>query len=237
MIRSKLLKLLLLTVLLVQIYIIFTSSSGGQIESIKSEKHEQNYSFTRDLKRYECARKRRVGGMTGHVQAAKDELFRIDGAWFVCMDEGVRPSFNHCTVLSFGISTDESFDAEMNEKFGCRVHSFDPNVETQRFGDKRRNTPGLGERDVLAVNDKWHFYRVGLKAVAPNSSAETKTDNLKTIEQIYDLTGTRNQVIDVWKMDIEGYERPVLENLDIDYVCKYVKQFMFETHWVKMLFF
>ena len=31
-------------------------------------------------------------------------------------------------------------------------------------------------------------------------------------------------------MDIEGAEDDLLANLDIDYACKYFKQFMIETH-------
>jgi FkbM family methyltransferase len=156
------------------------------------------------------------------------------------MDKLVRPRENQCTVLSFGINHDESFDLQMNEKYGCHVHSFDPDVETQRFGQARIRLNQLGDLSAaskpgLEVNEKWHFYSVGLTGVAEplkDEKRDEKKKKLMTIEQIYDLTGTRNKVIDIWKMDIEGYERAVFEKLDMDYVCKYVKQFMFETHWV-----
>ena len=31
-------------------------------------------------------------------------------------------------------------------------------------------------------------------------------------------------------MDIEGEEKDVLDNFDMQYACKYIKQIMFETH-------
>lgn len=35
---------------------------------------------------------------------------------------------------------------------------------------------------------------------------------------------------DVFKMDIEGPEKDVFAQLDMDYACKYFKQMVFETH-------
>ncbi len=39
-----------------------------------------------------------------------------------------------------------------------------------------------------------------------------------------------NKTINVFKTDIEGAEWQVLEELDVDYMCKYVKQILLETH-------
>ena len=44
------------------------------------------------------------------------------------------------------------------------------------------------------------------------------------------MTKLENKVVDVFKMDIEGGEIDVLQNLNIDYACLYFKQFMLETH-------
>jgi hypothetical protein len=195
------------------------------INKVEHSDQELNSVVTRDFKRYKCANRIRVGGMKAFVQATQDKLYRIDGAYFLCMDEGVRPEKNQCTVLSFGINWDESFDVEMDDKYGCQVHSFDPNVGREQFKNGRRLQKYNELSRVIDVNNKRHLYNIGLIGVSNNK-------NLFTIEQIYEFTGTRNKVIDVWKMDIEGYERDVFEKLDIDYVCKYVKQLMFETHWV-----
>ena len=67
--------------------------------------------------------------------------------------------------------------------------------------------------------------------MGPNS---TKNENrigwLATFDQIIDYIGLRNQIIDVFKMDIENNEWEPLKTIDMDYMCKYVKQFMIETH-------
>jgi hypothetical protein len=246
MIRSKATRVLLVMIICAQLYIIFTPRAQTLNQSEpKAEKFQEplkpviltnGRDYARDFQRYVCENRTRVGGMNGQVAAANgDALFRVDGAWFVCMDRLVRPYPNECTILSFGISSDESFDEAMNEKYKCHVHSFDPNIETSRFAHVRSSKPELAEAVKLQVNPSWHFYKVGLvgnKSLARPKVGQIKKGDMATIEQVFELTGTTNKVIDVWKMDIEGYERPVFENLDIDYVCKYVKQFMFETHWV-----
>lgn len=50
------------------------------------------------------------------------------------------------------------------------------------------------------------------------------------LTSILKLTGTVNQVIDVFKMDIEGPEKEVFSNLNMNYACKFFKQIIFETH-------
>ena len=54
--------------------------------------------------------------------------------------------------------------------------------------------------------------------------------DLLDLESILELTGTKDKVIDVFKMDIEGPEKCVFANLNMDYACKYFKQMVFETH-------
>lgn len=44
------------------------------------------------------------------------------------------------------------------------------------------------------------------------------------------LANLENKVIDVVKMDIEGDEKGVLMDLDMEYACEYFKQLLFETH-------
>lgn len=44
------------------------------------------------------------------------------------------------------------------------------------------------------------------------------------------LTGMEHREIDVLKMDIDGAEKDIINKFDINYLCKYVKQLMMETH-------
>jgi hypothetical protein len=51
-----------------------------------------------------------------------------------------------------------------------------------------------------------------------------------SFDEMLTLTGERNKVIDVFKIDIDDGEVSFFEHLDVDYFCKYVKQFVIETH-------
>jgi hypothetical protein len=195
----------------------------------------KNHTF-RDFNRYVCKDPRRIGGEERYVKQAPDTSIRVEGAWYACFDESLNPATNPCLVYSFGINTDESFDLEINQKYGCHVHSFDPFIEAVRFKQIRDADPKLNQAFEIRVNDKWSFYRLGL--LGPHSNLkipqELRIGSILNFDQILELTGNRNKVVDIFKMDIEESDVSVLEHIDVDYLCKYVKQFMLETHPYKM---
>ena len=53
---------------------------------------------------------------------------------------------------------------------------------------------------------------------------------MATLQDILEVTNLTNKTIDVIKLDIEGEEASVILNLDIEYACKYFKQFVSEAH-------
>ena len=59
---------------------------------------------TKDYSRYKCINRLRVGDYMDHVKNAPDLLFRIDGCWFICLDNNLIKK-NSCKVLSFGVAT------------------------------------------------------------------------------------------------------------------------------------
>ena len=63
-----------------------------------------------------------------------------------------------------------------------------------------------------------------------NIQNPNKKGGIDTLENILERFNLKNKLIDVFKVDIEGSEENLLANLDIDYACKYFKQFMIETH-------
>ncbi len=156
----------------------------------------------------------------------------IKGAWYVCFDGHLKPQVNKCNIFSFGIRNDPSFDEAINTDYGCNVYSFDPYYEDISFTKIRQsNLPKLENSYIINVNAKWTFYRIGISGTVDYSYLnDLKIRGLLKFDQILELTKSKHQVIDIFKMDIEGAERGVLENLDIDYFCKYVKQFLLETH-------
>jgi hypothetical protein len=199
----------------------------------KSKWSELTKSCTlRDFNRYPCKELRRIGGIQQHVAAAQDPLYRIDGAWYVCFDEFLKPTPNSCLIYSFGIHHDEAFDFEMNQKYGCHVHSFDPFIESGRFAAIRSSNQKLSQAFEIKVNEKWSFYRIGLQGARSNLKIpqDLKINSFLNFDEILELTGKKNQVIDIFKMDIEGAEKSIFETIDMHYFCKYVKQFALETH-------
>jgi len=131
---------------------------------------------------------------------------------------------NSCTVFSFGINLDPSFDIAINNDYGCKLYSFDPYIEAPIFAEKRKSNKSY----AIKMNDKWTFYRVGIAGYETQN--ENKIEWLASLNQILGLTGERDKQIDLLKIDVEGAEIGFLKNLDMNYACKYLKQFVFETH-------
>ncbi len=146
------------------------------------------------------------------------------------MDEIISPRKDNCVVLSFGINDDESFDREMNNNFGCQIESFDPFIENNFFLNLRARDNNLKDAVTLKVNDKWRFHRIGLVGDLKSVKNENKIGWMARLDQILNYTELNNKIIDIFKMDIENGEWEFLLNVNVDYLCKYVKQFMLETH-------
>jgi hypothetical protein len=185
-----------------------------------------------DFKRYECKNRIRIGGEERFVKKAKSNLWRIDGAWYICADDQFKLIKNSCTVYSFGIHLDYTFDIAIKTDYGCQVYSFDPFVEAPIFTEKRKSNIILKDSYELKIDDKWTFYRVGIAGFRNSTRNEKKVEWLATLDQILDLTKQRNKIIDIFKMDVEGAEKGFLEALDMNYACQYFKQFVFEGHFV-----
>ena len=149
-----------------------------------------------------CRDIRRVGGShrSGMI---------VDGAWTVCFDKIItspatgdqhNDQQSKCTVLSFGIADDFTFDDGM-AGFGCEVHSFDPSM------------PLPNHKHATSV----YFYSIGLGDANSNhadgidmrSKKEMKW-KIRTLDRLMrDLKVTS---IDVLKVDIEGAEWSFLES-------------------------
>jgi len=186
--------------------------------------------ITRDFNRYECKNLKRIGGMP-QFKAKVHDLFRMEGAWFVCLDGKLDIKPNQCNILSFGINVDESFDEDVNSIYKCKIESFDPFTESPRFQEIRAKDPNLKNVVSMTVKDKWTYHKIGLVGTKNETKNVPKEPGwMATLEDILEYTRLKNEVIDIFKIDIENSEWSVLENMDMDYACKYFKQIPFETH-------
>ena len=165
------------------------------------------------------------------MKNASHELWRIDGAWFICLDAALKMEKNKkCNVLSFGISIDYTFDLEIQQKFGCNVFSFDPYYEAKKFSDFRNMSDEHINSTLLNIDTTWKFYRVGIDGNSDKKYTDVKIGDLLNFDEILKFIEMENEIIDVLKMDVEGPEKSFLANLNMSYACKYIKQYVFETH-------
>ena len=124
-------------------------------------------------------------------------------------------------VYSFGVGRDISLDLELIEKHGMQVHAFDPTPVSIAWLEQQSLPPGLVFHDYgIAAEDgeiefyaprkssSAHFTPVQRYRVAPQERVRARVRALRSIMR--DLGHTR---IDLLKMDIEGGEYDVIEDI------------------------
>ena len=115
------------------------------------------------------------------------------GGWAV-VQEGLGPA---AIVYSVGVGQDISFDLGMIERFGCAIEAFDPTPLSRAWMFHAPATEGHVS-----------FSRTGTPEGDTTKTVTCPIRRLSTLMQ--DLGHTR---IDVLKMDIEGFEYAVVEDL------------------------
>jgi FkbM family methyltransferase len=127
---------------------------------------------------------------------------------------------NDSVVYSGGIGTDASFDQALIRRYGCEVHAFDPVSEAARYAE-----------DVAASEPRFHFHPYGLWSADTTLEFFAPSDPDHVSHSIVDLQGTQATVpavckrlstvldelghdrVDLLKLDIEGAEYEVLQDL------------------------
>jgi FkbM family methyltransferase len=124
-------------------------------------------------------------------------------------------------VYSLGVGEDASFDLELIERYGCRVHAFDPTEHSIAWA--RVNIDHLlwtlhpigiaandGEAAFTPPADRSHgsFFRTADDVVRNQEAVRLSVRSLPSIMR--ELSHDR---IDLLKMDIEGFEYEVLRSV------------------------
>ncbi|KAK7082348.1 hypothetical protein SK128_005403 [Halocaridina rubra] len=133
------------------------------------------------------------------------------GEKWICLDRRLDMKPNNCTMLSFGIGADWTFDDEIDKLFGCKVYAFDPTI-----GKPNHNR-----------SDNIMFFNLGIGA--PRKNGRGTVDSYQNILKLLKL---ENSVIDYLKIDVEGAEYPFFEDVlnTTPNLLKNVKQIGMEIH-------
>jgi FkbM family methyltransferase len=145
-----------------------------------------------------------------------DEFGTAYGKWPV-----VAGTLDETSIIySFGVGDDISFDLGTIEKVGCNVFAFDPTpksrlwIEAQKLPEKFHFHPlGLSHEDGEAeffppANPDHVSYSQAPGRDQARKPERAAVHRLSTLMQMLDHAN-----IDVVKMDIEGFEYKVLENM------------------------
>jgi FkbM family methyltransferase len=139
-------------------------------------------------------------------------------------------------VYSFGVGQDISFDLRVIDLFRCSVFAFDPTPKAVQW-IRRQNTPpqfhfmelgigaAAGEMVFHSPRTPGHTsYTVSDRSPAATSTITAPVADLPTI-----MRRLRHDRIDVIKMDVEGSEYAVIDNLSQQRGCL-PQQLMVEFH-------
>ena len=154
--------------------------------------------------------------------------------WTFCPDNLDANS----VVYSFGVGEDVSFDLQMIEHYDMHIHAFDPSprsinwLHKQDLSEKFHFYPyGLAGKDgnvVFSEPAEPGHYSLKLMGSGPGEDQGLKTHLLKVYRLPTVLGKLNHNKIDILKMDIEGAEYEVIDDIVRSSVPIY--QVMIEFH-------
>jgi len=137
-------------------------------------------------------------------------------------------------VYSFGVGEDISFDLALIEQYGLNIYAFDPTPLAIEFV-KKKNLPAQFHFESIGISNKDETAKFYLSTDERDISGSIidKNDNAEFIqvemEKVSTIMEKQNHTqVDLLKMDIEGSEYTVLENMLEEKI--FPKQILVEFH-------
>ncbi len=148
------------------------------------------------------------------LKCKKLRLGRGDGEWCICPSSIDSSS----VVYSFGVGYDISFDLAIIQRFGVQVHAFDPTPLSRRWINTQ-STPtaftyhpwGLAAYDGIADFSLPRHHGVSFTMSSNVDSKQQAKGEVFRFETIRQKLG--HEKIDIVKLDIEGAEYDVIDDL------------------------
>nr|XP_027210474.1 uncharacterized protein LOC113803862 [Penaeus vannamei] len=137
----------------------------------------------------------------------------------ICLDDRFRIDPNNCTVFSFGINRDFSFEDDMG-RYGCQVFAYDPTMgveDHQRSEKVRFFATGISNYNgtkLVGMGKSWSMQKVD------------------RFENLVKAVGMEGRTIDVVKLDVELAELDFFQDMLFNsrHVLKNIKQIAMEIH-------
>lgn len=168
-----------------------------------------------------------------NIQLIKEWAGSSYGGFFILPDLLDKDSI----IYSFGIGEDISFDEVLLEKFNCNIFAFDPTPKSIKWISKKN-----------IIHPKFKFYPFGIDIVSGNvefllpkndsfvsgsailnSNVDSNKKIVVQMKNMYDIiSDLKHKKIDVLKMDIEGSEFKIIENILNSNIE--IKQILIEIH-------
>ena len=124
------------------------------------------------------------------------------------------------TVYSFGIGTDISFDLALIKKYGIIVHAFDPTPKSIEWLKAQRLPKEFisHEYGLASYNGKAKFklpknINYISHSIIENSSTQSESIEVEVLRLSTIMQQLNHKKIDVLKIDIEGAEYEVIDNI------------------------
>lgn len=128
-----------------------------------------------------------------------------EGSYVHCLDAHTHSIHDSCVVFSYGVAGDDSFDREMQARWGCEVHQFDHTVIDSQGSNSSAHIhfhiEGLGSSRKL------------LGTVPFTSSAQLREGMVDSLESHYERFVKRRPGLFVLKVDIDGWEYAALAHV------------------------
>jgi FkbM family methyltransferase len=131
----------------------------------------------------------------------------IDGGKWVCNPHKLDKK---CVAYGFGAGKEISFEEQLARDYGCDAHVFDPSPTSRRIFERYEKRQTLGKGTLT-------FHPIGLGPVSDDPARATDLVLEKVHCKVQTLSQLTNRLghtrIDLLKMDIEGSEWSVLDDI------------------------